>query len=193
MRTLRQMATTENLHSVRACRHGESVTIPSEFRKTHKASGLLLPLEVHQPDVEVLVLFEVRVLQHCVDLLAPVRSHPQTFRSGPSVRPFFAVPPHSGASLALLNLSCDVTVEDIRREEHGVLHDHDPCILVFLTHFHDGRQYGRAPQSHHTLLRRKVCAKLCVELKRARGPQPVDVGKAFLLQLAHGPFDIWQA
>ena len=35
--------------------------------------------------------------------------------------------------------------------------------------------------------------KVFVELKRARGPQPVDVGKEILLQLPHGPFDIWQA
>ena len=143
VRTLRQKATTELLHTVLGCRHGDSVTIPSEDRVKHKASSLLLLQEVNQPHVDVLVVFEVRVLQHYADLLAPRRSHPQTFRSRPSTPtgalgvwflPVFAVPPHSGGSVCLPDLSCDLAVGDILPEEHGVLNDHGACILVCLTH-----------------------------------------------------------
>ena len=144
MRTLRQKATTEPLHTavLPCCRHGDSVTIPSQDRVLHKASSLLLPLESPQIQVEVPVVFQARVLQHGADLLAPRRSHPQTFASPPSTPnvargvsflPAMAVPPHSGGCLSLLDLCCDIAVGDVLPEEHGVLNDHGAGMLVCLT------------------------------------------------------------
>ena len=153
------------------------MTIPSEDRVKHKASSLLLLQEVNQPHVDVLVVFEVRVLQHYADILAPRRSHPQTFRSRPSTPsvalgvcflPLFAVLSHSVGSLSLPDLSCDLAVGDILPQKHGVLNDHGVCIILCLAYLQDGREYGRASQSHHTLLRRKGCVKEVVELKRVR-------------------------